>query len=26
VQITSASGLSENQVASVNLYYSIIGE
>ena len=26
VQITSASGISENQVASVNLYYSIIGE
>jgi hypothetical protein len=26
VQITSATGISENQVASVNLYYSIIGE
>jgi hypothetical protein len=26
VQITSATGISESQVASVNLYYSIIGE
>ena len=26
VQITSATGISENQVASVNLYYSIVGE
>jgi hypothetical protein len=26
VQITNATGISENQVAAVNIYYSIIGE
>ena len=26
VQITSASGISANEVASINLYYSIVGE
>jgi len=26
VQITSATGITANEVASINLYYSIVGE